>query len=89
MPKYRVVIEENIIERRVYEVEADDPRASAKMAKHLWINEGKLPKKKQAFVEDRHYTVMDPQKSLNLDPLGMAHQVHGVFDCEELEEDDE
>ena len=88
MPEYRVVIEETVIERRAYEIEADDPERAAKEARNLWIVQGKLPKTLEQHVEDRNYTVMHTEKLIDMAPLGSAYQVLGVFDESDLEIDE-
>lgn len=57
MPKFRVVINEEVVEGREYEIEAADAKEAAEIASSQYLVDDKLPKKKSAHVSDRWYDV--------------------------------
>lgn len=62
MPKYRVIINEEVQENRTYEIEAADAKEAARIAANEYLVNDKLPKKKEVFVNDRWYDVLAEQE---------------------------
>ncbi len=70
MPKFKVIINEEVQEDSTHEIEASDPKEAARIAaKRLF--DGTLPKKKEIRVTDRWYDVFaeEPVKHTNLGEL--------------------
>jgi len=81
MPKFKVDIDEQIIESRTYEIEADSAKEAAKAARQLWINQGKNPKDGPSIeIEERWYSA----KAINAagDIVGEIEE----FDDREMED---
>lgn len=77
MPKYKVIINEEVLEDSTHEIEAADAKEAARIAaKRLF--DGTLPKKKEIRVTDRWYDVFaeDPVKNTMLGELKPAWQFH-------------
>lgn len=86
--KYRVTVEEQIWEQRVYEVEAAAPEDAAKAAAKLWIVGGVESEEKTINVEERTYVVSEIEGMEDLPPHMEGHRVSGVFGTEVEEAED-
>lgn len=86
MPKYTVNVEETIVENRIYEIEADDPKSAALEAYHAWIDRGEEPPGGPGVnVIDRTYVVRHPEKT---SLLGVPAHLCSSFGDEIEEEED-
>jgi hypothetical protein len=83
--QYRVVIEEQIVERSVYIVDAVDTLAAAREASRLLVNDVRKPDKQTASIEDRNFTVMTPNKPANLGHGVRAHAVLALYGEHDLD----
>lgn len=90
MPKYRVNIEEPIIENRIYEIEADTPEAAARTAYVKCRVNGELPKTSSKITHERDYWVLEAEKSELFDGQSVkGHKTAGYFGTEIEEPADE
>jgi len=60
--QFRVVIEEQIIERHIYLLDAVDTLAAAREASRLLLEGVLKPDEHECIIEDRDFTVMTPDR---------------------------
>jgi hypothetical protein len=73
--QFRVVIEEQIIERHIYLLDAVDTLAAAREASRLLLEGVLKPDEHTCHIEERDFTVMTPDKPVSMQ--GMLGSVHG------------
>jgi len=86
--QFRVVIEEQIIERHIYLLDAVDTLAAAREASRLLLEGVLKPDEHECHIEDRDFTVMTPDKPTRLGGGVYAHDVLAIYEDYDLTEEE-